>query len=343
MINEYNFLIKFPYLKKAKKLVDIDLFSIESEVIERAKKFILNNLFETSNDSKNNLIKREDEWKKVSKLNDSRIAISYIKIFPISKIILSLIDYSPLTSEFANYYFSQTKFYLSSATDEELDEVINDICPKINFDNNYYLSLVDYLSLDLGEDHKLQYSNLKEGNIYFDKSEIIDLISLILKKNITQSVDIDIKEFIKNKKEFPKDFQKAADEIKTVVLDSNKNKITYAVYRPKDDSMPPCFMKLYNEILSGQKLSHMANYSLAVFLANIYFSYEEVLQVFRKAPNFDEKIASYQIKKIFEKKYSVSNCNTLRSNNLCVADCKVNHPLQLLKKRVDNYEDKKEN
>ena len=72
---------------------------------------------------------------------------------------------------------------------------------------------------------------------------------------------------------------------------------------------------------------------MAVFLCAVGYTYEEVLEAYRHLPNFDEKIAGYQIKKILEKKYSVANCETLRSNNLCVKDCGVKHPLQLLKKQ----------
>ncbi len=68
-------------------------------------------------------------------------------------------------------------------------------------------------------------------------------------------------------------------------------------------------------------------------MCGVGYTYEEVLEVYRHLPNFDEKIAGYQIKKILEKKYSVANCETLKSNGLCVKDCKVKHPLQLLKKK----------
>ena len=56
-----------------------------------------------------------------------------------------------------------------------------------------------------------------------------------------------------------------------------------------------------------------------------------MLDLFKHLPNFDEKIAGYQIQKVIEKKYSVSNCDTLKSNGLCVNDCKTKHPFQLFK------------
>jgi hypothetical protein len=56
------------------------------------------------------------------------------------------------------------------------------------------------LSLELGDDYKLQYSNLNNGKIYFTTAkELIDFVSVVLKKRILRTQEI-------NKKEIPKYF-----------------------------------------------------------------------------------------------------------------------------------------
>jgi len=101
--------------------------------------------------------------------------------------------------------------------------------------------------------------------------------------------------------------------------------------KPEVNSFPPCFLKMYQKLVAGEKLTHSENFNIAVFLFNVGYNYDEILNLFKNLPNFDEKIAGYQIKKIIEKKYSVPNCDTLKSNGLCVKDCKTKHPFQLFK------------
>ena len=91
--------------------------------------------------------------------------------------------------------------------------------------------------------------------------------------------------------------------------------------------------------MSSQKLTHIENFVLAVFLANIGYSYNEILDIFKHAPNYDEKIAGYQIKTLMEKKYSVLNCDSMASKGLCVNKCGIKHPLQYFKlKKGDKNE-----
>ena len=210
-----------------------------------------------------------------------------------------------------------------------------DISPQLLFDSKkeqYYVSLIDLLTLDLGEDYKLQYTNLDNGFIFFpNKEQLIDYLAVVLKKRILRQTEI-------NKKELPKSFLEISEVVKKQFISKQKvqDNIDYKFSgKLENTKFPPCFDKLYTDLLAGKKLSHIGNYHLAVFLAGVGYNYEEMIAMYKQAPNFDERIAGYQIKKILEKGYSIANCETLKSNDLCVADCKVKHPLQLLKKEKD--------
>lgn len=319
----YNYLIKYPFSKKAKEYLDsqnIDLLSVDDKLLETTKYFLTVTILEQNH---------EKEWYKDLKRNYELEAKVHVNMYPLSKIFLSIIDYSPINQSLANYYQTQLRYFLQKAFEEnrfdEIESVLEDLVPTIKKDEKYYIDLIDLLSLELGDDYKLQYSNLNNGKIYFTTAkELIDFVSVVLKKRILRTQEI-------NKKEIPKIFLEYADLIKQKYFSDARANISFqAINKPKDNEFPPCFLKLYNDILEKRKLSHIANFHLAVFLSNVGYNYDEILYIYKNLPNFDEKIAGYQIKKIIEKKYSVANCDNLKSNGLCVMDCKVKHPLQLM-------------
>jgi DNA primase large subunit len=300
---------------------------VEPALLEKVKKFLLEEI--------NQEYKiQEKYWFNISRIDDEIIASSYVKIYPLSKIILSIIDNTPLLQSFANYYQKRFLYFSKKETNPEIiNDLATDICPNIQFDSKkeqYYIALIDLLTLDLGEDYKLQYTNLKEGNIFFiNKEQLLEFLAVVLKKRILRTTEV-------NKKELPKVYLEISEDIKKKFQSTQKEREDFD-YRfsgkLSNNDFPPCFDKLYNDLLSGKKLSHIGNYHLAVFLAGVGYSYEDIINIYKHAPNFDERIAGYQIKKILEKKYSIANCETLKSNDLCVFDCKVKHPLQLLKRK----------
>jgi DNA primase large subunit len=326
---QYNYIIKYPFSKKAKEYLDeqnIDLFDINEKLLKKTANFLLNTISQNKQD-------KEIDWKSYLKINDKAIADVFVKLYPTSKVLLSLVDSTPLNQAFANYFMDQLLFFLrNSKQDAEYEEIIEDVLDFKSHDikdEKHVVSLIDVLSFDIGADFKLQYQNLLDGNIYFEEQEFYEFLSLVLKKKILKTI-VTSKEL--KDVGIPEDFYEAANYIKKKIMSSTSYQTNSFKITNKEE-FPPCFKKLYDELLFGHKLSHIANFNLAVFLYNVGFTKEQILDVFKNATNFDEKIAGYQISKIFEKKYSVANCQTLLSNGLCVNDCKVAHPLQLLKKR----------
>jgi len=62
-----------------------------------------------------------------------------------------------------------------------------------------------------------------------------------------------------------------------------------------EGEIPPCIEKLRNKLIDGENLSHQARIALAVFFLNIGKSVEDVLELFKHSPDYNEKIAKYQI------------------------------------------------
>jgi len=328
---QYNYLIKYPFSKHARdylKSKDIDLLTIDENLIKKATMFLLT----TINLS---ISEKEKQWKMYVSENNEKIANIFVTIYPLSRILLSIVDYNPLYQQFGVHYQKQFKYFLLNSKDEsEFEELLSDILPEIKYnikENNYYISLIDYLKYELGDEYKLQYINLKNGVIYFEKKEIIDLLSVILKKKILNNINLP-------KKDIPKMFLEYGNYIKNKIIKENTFNVK-SITKINVHEFPPCFENMYNKLLGGQKLSHIENFTLAVFLSNIGYSFDEILSSYKHLPNYDEKIASYQIKALMEKKYSVPNCDTLKGNGLCVAECNVKHPFQLIQKASNKKKD----
>ena len=105
-MQDYNYLLRFPFSNQAKEYISnkrIDLLSVDYKILEKVKKFLIT---EINQDYKT----LEKYWFNISKNDDEIIAYSYVVIYPLSKIILSIIDNTPLTQSFANYY--QKDFFI---------------------------------------------------------------------------------------------------------------------------------------------------------------------------------------------------------------------------------------
>jgi DNA primase large subunit len=130
-------------------------------------------------------------------------------------------------------------------------------------------------------------------------------------------------------------------EFKDVLPKIDVNATYVGEYVPS--AFPPCISKLLEEAEQGKNLPHMARFTLATFLLSIGKRPEELLDTFRKMPDFDENKTLYHLRHIAgeigsRKKYTAPSCATLRTFGLCVASdefCqKVKHPLTYYAKRV---------
>ncbi|MHA1340177.1 MAG: hypothetical protein ACTSO2_09415 [Promethearchaeota archaeon] len=97
---------------------------------------------------------------------------------------------------------------------------------------------------------------------------------------------------------------------------------------PSYQEFPPCIKYILDKAENGHNLTHSERLHIAFFYANVGFSVEETVDVFRTVPDFNEEIARYNVE--FSrgiggkgKKYKVYSCSKLKSEHLCQAS----HPI----------------
>jgi DNA primase large subunit len=103
---------------------------------------------------------------------------------------------------------------------------------------------------------------------------------------------------------------------------------------PEGSPDPPCMAAIMDALRRGENLPHTARFALAAYLLRRGWDVERVVDLFRSAPDFNERITRYQVMHIAgqaggRKQYMVPNCQTMLSWGLCPNNlaCGVKNPL----------------
>lgn len=94
-----------------------------------------------------------------------------------------------------------------------------------------------------------------------------------------------------------------------------------AVARPSE--VPPCVRHQLDLLKNGQNAPHMGRFLVASYFLHAGLSEDEVVDFFRTAPDFNERITRYQIRQISRKGsegYMVPSCSKLATLGLCYRD-----------------------
>ena len=196
------------------------------------------------------------------------------------------------------------------------------------------LSVPDYLlraSKMYEQEWKLINRSVKDGYVYLDTDEAVRLIRNELSNLIYTR--------IKNMKvyELPIIIKSKADELR-------KKYSGRYIYRNQFKILeyPPCIKHAMEIINKGENLPHSARFMLATYMLAIGKTEEEVIEIFKNSPDYNEKITRYQVEHLAGKKgshikYSVPSCDRLRSEDLCFAvkECEnLINPIQFGRRKL---------
>ncbi len=172
------------------------------------------------------------------------------------------------------------------------------------------------------------------GNVFLKKRQVARVLEELIVKKIINDLD--------GIGEIPKDM--LPEKLKAFVENLEKKMVKRVKAKPivqggkvpfNPNALPPCIARIYDRALRGENLSHQERFTLATFLLNLGMEVDEVLEVFRNMPDFNERIARYQVEHLAglrgsRKKYSPPSCRTLLSWGLCYKDdnCKGVHPMK---------------
>lgn len=321
-LQQLRFAYKYPFSSAASsvlKQLGTSLESISPEALQRASSIVAS-------------ISQGKPYKADIREHSELLELE-ITAFPAAKILLSLLKRQLLYVRFSRAVADSVLSSLEAEKTEALLDLASELGIRFELAEEQFLArvnLLDYLNAEFSQDFmKLVNQRLEAGQVFLQRNEFARMISETAFKKILRSLPV-------NTKNVPEKFRKHAKELASRV---SEKKIFSELKLPASiESFPPCMSELYARLSAGEKIGHAGNYSLAVFLAASGFPQEQMLELFKKAPNYKEHIAKYQISRISASKYTPASCDTMRSNGLCIENgalCPgIKNPIQYYKRKL---------
>ncbi|MBU0636414.1 hypothetical protein KKE06_05295 [Candidatus Micrarchaeota archaeon] len=275
------------------------------------------------------------------------LLVQEIQAFPIAKILVSAIDRPDLWDRFAELVANNTFFYLTNAKNrrETLLELASDL--KVKFElHNSELFLVripvdSFLQAGFKEDFmKLVNQPIEKGLVFLPENDFARFLSEMAREKTRDSLPVALPSI-------PKNLVEVARQLKEQLVHRQKKAFSFALAGKLDpNAFPPCIAKIYANLLEGKNVGHAARFNVATFLVAIGFAPGQIVELFKKTPNFNEKVTRYQVERIAGRgkaRYAPSSCAKIRSYNLCLAHCPVSHPLQFYERELKKTSPQKTN
>ncbi|MDQ4073508.1 MAG: DNA primase, partial [Thermoproteota archaeon] len=199
----------------------------------------------------------------------------------------------------------------------------------------YKIRIRDYIKYSVNfheHEWKLVNRSVYKGFVHLNANEIVRLFRNELSLFIIKK----IKEMKLDK--FPVVISQRGQALRDYWQSNNRFVYSYSNNR---NVTPPCIDHLYAQIEKGENLPHSARLLLGTFLLSTNKSVDEIVNVFSKLPDFNERVTRYQLdhlagKKGSARKYNVPSCEKIKLENLCHENnlCKgISNPIQLTRRR----------
>jgi len=163
-------------------------------------------------------------------------------------------------------------------------------------------------------DYKLSNRELAAGKVKVKPHERVRMLEEAIRKRIESSLPI--------KADFSQEV-KAAGKRMLLLLP----KIEAQAARIGQENYPPCIRKLIEDLQLNINVPHTGRVALAIYLVNAGVPTEQIVGVFKGAPDFSDKTTRYQVEHIRKHKYSMPSCATMDSYGICIAECGCGSPL----------------
>jgi DNA primase large subunit len=198
-----------------------------------------------------------------------------------------------------------------------------------------YLKLIRELS---GPEWRLVNRMVHRGYVHLTEAEVVRLFRQLAYQRLSSTEGapkITIKQL-------PAKLQEAAEDVMRELVKLRSSYAYETTTAPVPGDWPPCMEAIRNRIADA---SHKELFSFAAFLVNRGYTTEQILTMLAERPDFNEKIARYQVEHVAglrgsRTKYRPPSCQTMKSLGLCVEDGKycprwIQNPLQYQKKPKD--------
>ncbi len=337
----HNLVFKYPWLNYAKKLLEkYPQLNISLEDLLQKVSPIITAILPRVKSIIEDGLERKETLRNFDP-NDPNNLI----LFPVLKLVLSALKDRSIIYQVSNAFSKHTKDMLDNermkdgrADAEKLVTITRDIGWEVDatdakFGNELFtfrMRFENYLPLSVKMKDpawKLTNQKVQGGYVYLAGKDLTRLLEEYCKQKILEAGEINdphLKEQIRTSPVFAQ-FISEVEELTKNKRVSFPVMDDYSHITQKDVLFPPCVRVLYNKAMQGINMVHLERLFFAFFLLNIGYTVEEVLDVYRNSPDFDDRIARYQIEHAAGQKgrgtkYKAHSCAKLKSYQLCYAN-----------------------
>ncbi|MBN1941597.1 MAG: hypothetical protein JW772_05440 [Candidatus Diapherotrites archaeon] len=314
---------RYPFSEQAKLVLrehNISLDALSEEVISRAGAMVLS----AAKNKPYFLV-----------LNSKEFLLQEILAYPLAKIFVSLQKDNLLCERFARMQGNSFQKYLDSEKNkqETATEIAKQLGVKFDFLGSQYfvsVSLPDFLGAKPGADsQKLVNQQVSKGIVYLTEQRFYAFLAELVSARIFDSLPVNIEGI-------PKRIEDLGKQLNQQLREREKKAFEFAISGKINPSLfPECMQSLYSDLLAGKNVPHLGRFYIAAFLNGIGMPKEQLISVFRKTPNFDERMTRYQIDRVVNQKLSAPGCEKVREAQLCMnSECRTKHPLSYYKREL---------
>jgi|Deesub1362A_J573_1020465.scaffolds.fasta_scaffold00033_165 DNA primase large subunit len=276
--------------------------------------------------------------------------------YPIARAILSCIKDNYLIRRYAVIEAKASYNFIRNWLEESLNEGLERrneltvwLCKELDIGvkeekNFFVIHFSDYIRLSntIGDPSwRLINRSLKRGMLKLTHRQLLRLIQEAIRQRVQHGLPLDV----------PANFCKNI-ELDEIIEELEKRKKMYGEieYGP-ERFYPPCMKNAMRLIRESINISHTLRFALTSFLLSIGWDRGKILDLFRNLPDFDEKLASYQIEHIAGSTgtvYTPPSCKTMETYGNCAGRdklcIKVKHPLSYYRVRLrkEKYEKRRQ-
>ncbi len=223
---------------------------------------------------------------------------------------------------------------LHSGRIDTIHKLADDLGLSIHTSAGYVLvPFTDYLRLTVNlrdKRWKLVNRSLVRGKVKLNMNEFVRVVQEAIYERVVKGLPLDVPEEICNS------LSAHIEEIKhELALRRAKTDEFRAPSGGDPESFPPCIRNIIRNLKDGVNIPHSARFAVTAFLLNAGLSVEDVIELYRSLPDFNESMTRYQVEHIAGvrsgTRYTAPSCATMRTYGNCVDKdelCeKVSHPL----------------
>ncbi|MEA2051254.1 MAG: DNA primase large subunit PriL [Euryarchaeota archaeon] len=257
--------------------------------------------------------------------------------YPFARILVSCIHDEHLVRRYvlSEAKAAHEKLLADSSTDSDIIyEMAEEFSIRVDFFREHVqMPFVDYLRFTANlhdKKWKLVNRGLEKGRVKLGKSEFIRIIQEAIyeriMKDLPLNVPADVCDAIRG---YTEDIKRELEETRKRFGDAEG----FIVKDP--NSFPPCISHILSNLKEGINVTHGARFAVTAFLLNLGLSEDEIIEIYKNSPDFDEERTRYQVRHIAggtgSVRYTAPSCATMRTYGNCIGSddiCeKISHPL----------------